>query len=287
MDTAACCLPPAPWYSVLMDGCLEQGKDLSRGLKYNNFGIHGACSAGAADALAAVDKLVLREGCVERSELLNALITNFENDEPLRRRLADEAPKVGNNDDEARRHARQIVRHACRRVRGHRRQRPRRHRSARHGLGYVLCVVGHRARGNARTEGRRDSRRDAAPATILARTWLLRTALPSGGPLSVLQSFAKLDYRRICNGGPITLELSDSVFRGDESIRKVALLIRTFAQLGCQQLQLNTVNVETLRDAKRHPEQHKNLIVRVWGWSGYFCELDEPYQDHVIAPTYV
>lgn len=103
------------------------------------------------------------------------------------------------------------------------------------------------------------------------------------GPISVLQSFAKLDYRRICNGGPITMELSDAVFRGEESLRKVAMLVRTFAQLGCQQLQLNTINVETLRDAKRHPERHKNLIVRVWGWSGYFCELEEPYQDHILA----
>ena len=51
-------LPPAPYYSVLMDGCLEAGKDLSQGLKYNNFGIHGAASANAADALAAVKRLV-------------------------------------------------------------------------------------------------------------------------------------------------------------------------------------------------------------------------------------
>ena len=76
------------------------------------------------------------------------------------------------------------------------------------------------------------------------------------GPISVLQSFSKLDYRRICNGGPITLELSDSVFRGAESLRKVAMLVRIFAALGCQQLQLNTINVAKLQDAKRHPERH-------------------------------
>ena len=79
------------------------------------------------------------------------------------------------------------------------------------------------------------------------------------------------------------MELSDSVFRDPESIRKVAMLVRIFAQLGCQQLQLNSLNVETLLDAKAHPEQHKNLIVRVWGWSGYFCELAPEYQDHIIA----
>jgi formate C-acetyltransferase len=102
------------------------------------------------------------------------------------------------------------------------------------------------------------------------------------GPISVLQTYAKIDYRRICNGGPITLELADSVFREAGSIRKVAMLVRTFADLGCQQLQINSLNVEKLREAKIHPEQYQNLIVRVWGWSGYFCELSPEYQDHII-----
>ncbi len=100
------------------------------------------------------------------------------------------------------------------------------------------------------------------------------------GPLSELQSFARIDYRRICNGGPITMELSDTVFRDAEALRKVALLVRTFAQLGCQQLQLNSLDLETLLDAKAHPEQHPSLIVRVWGWSDYFCELSPEYQNH-------
>jgi formate C-acetyltransferase len=103
------------------------------------------------------------------------------------------------------------------------------------------------------------------------------------GPISTLQSFSKIDYRRICNGGPVTMELSDSVFQNPESIRKTAMLVRAFAQLGCQQLQLNSLSLATLLDAKAHPQNHKNLIVRVWGWSGYFCELAPEYQDHIIA----
>jgi len=102
------------------------------------------------------------------------------------------------------------------------------------------------------------------------------------GPISTLQTFSKIDYSRLYNGGPITLELSDSVFRSTEALRKVAMLIRTFVQVGGQQLQLNTLNVETLKEAQKHPERHRNLIVRVWGWSGYFCELDTVYQDHII-----
>ncbi len=78
------------------------------------------------------------------------------------------------------------------------------------------------------------------------------------------------------------MELSDTVFRDAESIRKVAMLVRTFAQLGCQQMQLNAISRDKLIDAKAHPENHRDLIVRVWGWSGYFCELAPEYQDHVI-----
>ena len=99
----------------------------------------------------------------------------------------------------------------------------------------------------------------------------------------MLQSFSKIDYRRICNGGPITLNLSGTVFRGRDSLRKIALLVRTFAQLGCHQLQLDVVNRNMLLEAQAHPERHRNLVVRVWGWSGYFCELAPEYQDHIIA----
>lgn len=78
------------------------------------------------------------------------------------------------------------------------------------------------------------------------------------------------------------MELHDTLFRTEESVEKVALLVRSFMEMGGHQLQLNAVNRDTLLDAQRHPEQYRNLIVRVWGWSGYFVELDRAYQDHII-----
>jgi formate C-acetyltransferase len=99
----------------------------------------------------------------------------------------------------------------------------------------------------------------------------------------MLQSFAKINYNRIFNGGPITMELSNTVFNTEESVQKVAMLVHVFTKLGCQQLQLNTINYSKLVDAKLHPELYRNLIVRVWGWSGYFIELSPEYQDHIIA----
>ena len=102
------------------------------------------------------------------------------------------------------------------------------------------------------------------------------------GVLSVISSFTKPNLINICNGGPLTLEFHDSLFRNEEGCKKVAAMVKTYIKLKGHQLQLNAVNKETLLDAQKHPENHKNLIVRVWGWSGYFNELDLVYQNHII-----
>jgi pyruvate-formate lyase len=275
-------VPPAPYYSVLMNGCLERGRDLCHGLKYNNFGVHGAGSANAADALAAVRKLVFDEQRLAPAELLAALDADYAGYEDIRRCLSEEGPKVGNNDDAADAMLVKLfdrLADACEAIpdngRGGR---------VRPGTGsamyYIWLSSGHEGMREPVVGATAEGRHQGVPFSANlapARDAQVR------GPISVLQTYSKIDYRRICNGGPITLELSDAVFRDDEAIRKVAMLVRTFAQLGCQQLQLNTVSLDTLLDAKQHPEQHRNLIVRVWGWSGYFCELSPEYQDHVIA----
>jgi pyruvate-formate lyase len=278
-------LPPAPYYSLFMQGCLEQGKDLSDGLKYNNFGIHGACVANAADALAAVKQFIFEDGSISSGELLSALEANFTSDERLRRKLADEGAKVGNNDsvaDELMVALFNDLANACERY-----GRTPRGGILRPGTGsamyYIWLAAGHEGMREPVVAATVDGRRQGEPFSAnLSPSLGVRVR----GPISLLQSFAKIDYQRIFNGGPITMELSDSVFRNAESIRKTAMLVRTFAQLGCQQLQLNSLNLETLLDAKAHPENHRNLIVRVWGWSGYFCELAPEYQDQIIARHY-
>ena len=275
-------LPPAPYYSVLMDDCLEKGRDLSKGIKYNNFGLHGAASAGAADALAAVKRFVFEDGSVDGAELVNALIKNFEGYEVLQKKLLQEGPKVGNNDDAADEMLVWLFNafaDACEEMKDNGRGGIVRPGSG-SAMYYVWLARGHDGMSEPVVGATADGRKqDEFFSSNLAPSH----GVTIRGPISVLQTYSKINYRRICNGGPITMELSDSVFRGPESIQKVAMLIRTFAQLGCQQLQLNTLNVNTLKDAKLHPERHKNLIVRVWGWSGYFCELGPEYQDHIIA----
>ncbi len=275
-------LPPAPYYSVFMQGCLEQGRDLSDGLKYNNFGIHGACSSNAADALAAVKQFVFEDHSIQPEHLLAALEANFSGYESIRRRLAEVGQKVGCNEafaDDLLVRLFDYFASACEEY-----GRTSRGGLLRPGTGSAMYYIW-LARGHP---GMREPVVGATAEGQLSGEAFSANLAPSPGvlvrgPISTLQSFARIDYRRVCNGGPVTMELSDSVFRDAESIRKVAMLVRVFVQLGCQQLQLNSLSLETLLDAKIHPEKHKNLIVRVWGWSGYFCELAPEYQDHIIA----
>ena len=84
------------------------------------------------------------------------------------------------------------------------------------------------------------------------------------------------------NGGPLTLEFAASMFDQEYSIKKVAQLVKAFIHMGGHQLQLNAVNTQLLKDAQLHPERHRSLVVRIWGWSAYFTELDKEYQDHVL-----
>jgi formate C-acetyltransferase len=275
-------LPPAPYYSVLMTDCLERAGDLSQGARYNNFGIHGAGAANAADALAALQQFVFQDCSVKPTELLAALDTDFENDEGLRLQLAERAPKVGNDDDRADDFLIQLFDLLADACEGY--GRTSRGGILRPGSGsamyYVWLAQGHAGMREPAVGGTAEGRRKGQS---LGANLAPSQGVQIRGPFSVLLSFAKLDYHRIYNGGPVTMELSDTVFRDEESLRKVAMLVRAFAQQGCQQLQLNSIDVATLREARLHPEWHKNLIVRVWGWSGYFCELSPEYQDQIIA----
>jgi pyruvate-formate lyase len=274
-------LPPAPYYSVLMSSCLEEARDLSQGAHYNNFGIHGACSANAADALAAVKQFVFDQPSVTPPELLAALDANFAGAEPLRLKLANEGPKIGQNSELAGNMLVllfDIFASACEAI-----PPDANGRIIRPGTGsamyYVWLARGHEAMREPLVGATADGRRQG---DFFSANLAPSPGVQANGPITIFQDFAKIDYRRIYNGGPVTLELSDSVFRDPESIRKVAMLVRTFASLGGQQLQLNSLNAATLLDARLHPEQHQNLIVRVWGWSGYFCELGPEYQDQII-----
>lgn len=262
---------PSPYLSLFFEGCLENGRDISLGCRYNNYGLHGTGLAPAADMLSAVQKTVFEEG-LDPNELLRALDANFLGAEELQNHLKFSCPKMGNDDDAADGYAVRLLDMFSRAVEGLQNERGG---CVRAGTGSAMFYIQH-AEGLGATA---DGREAGVP---LPANYAPSLNVRLNGPVSLIRSFTKPDLVRAMNGGPLTIEFSDKVFQNDEAIEKVAQLVRLFVLRGGHQIQLNTVNRERLLDAQKHPELHRNLIVRVWGWSGYFVELDKCYQDHII-----
>ena len=198
---------------------------------------------------------------------------NCEGWEDLHHTLRFDAPKMGNDDDRADGIAVRLVDMYARVLSHYRNGFGGRYRP---GTGSAMYYMWMSEDMGASPDGR--LRGEPLPANYSPS---LNVRL--NGPVSMFKSFCKPDLRKVCNGGPVTLELHDSVFRNEEAIDKVAMLVRAFILMGGHQLQLNAVNSDLLRKAQREPENYRNLVVRVWGWSGYFVELSREYQDHIIA----
>ena len=262
---------PSPYLSLFFEGCMENERDISLGCVYNNWGLHGTGLAPAADMLAAVEAQVFA-GKVAPKALLDAMSDNFARADALRDALRYHCPKMGNDDDRADGYAVWLLDVFSEAVKGHRNERGG---IVRAGTGSAMYYITHAAALGATADGRE---RDVPLPANYSPSLNIRL----NGPVSLIKSFTKPDLKKTINGGPLTIEFSESVFSQEESVRKVAQLVRFFILRGGHQIQLNTVNRERLLDAQKHPENYKNLIVRVWGWSGYFVELDRCYQDHII-----
>ena len=258
--------------SIFADGCIESLTNLWHGgTKYKNFGSHGTGIANAADALAAVKKLVFEEKSVTREELLDALAKDFEGYEPLRKKLLA-CPKMGNNDDYVDSIANELMSHFGKYLNG----KPNGLGGIwRAGTGSAMEYI-HSAKKCPATA---DGRHAGAP---YPSSFSPSLEFRPDGILSVIQSFTKHDMTDIINGGPLTIEIHDTVLRNDIGIKKTAALVKAFIDLGGHQLQINSINRDRLLDAQAHPESYPNLVVRVWGWSGYWNDLGKEYQDHII-----
>jgi formate C-acetyltransferase len=264
---------PAPFQSLLMKGCIEQAKDISLGSVYNNYGIHGTGISTAVDSLAAIKKFVFEEKSIPAQTLIKAIESNFEGLEEVYSKLKYEAPKMGKDDDFADNIAVELLNIFSDLTLNLKNERGGNFRP---GTGSAMYYLWHVTETGASADGRKKGE-------PLSANFSPSLNVKLNGPISIIRSFSKPDMKKIMNGGPLTLELHDTVFKNTESLRKVSSLVKAYMDLGGQQLQINAVNREQLIEAKKHPENYKNLIVRVWGWSGYFVELDELYQDHIIS----
>lgn len=263
---------PAPFMSVLMGGCIEKARDISLGGNSNNYGVHGTGLSTAADSLAAVKKYYFEEKSISLDELEEALANDFKGYESLKAKLRSEAPKMGFDDDYADSIGTSLLDSFAEGLRGIRNERGGIWRA---GTGTAMYYVFHAKDLPATPDGR-------AAGEVIPANFTPSMFMKQKGPVSVMRSFSKPHLEDAINGGPLTIELDQSIFRNEETVGKLAMLIRSYVRMGGHQLQLNTLDKDTLLDAKAHPELHRNLIVRVWGWSGYFVELDECYQDHII-----
>lgn len=264
---------PAPFLSLMIDGAIENAKDISLGAEYNNYGIHGTGIATAVDSLAEIKEHIFDKRDITAEELLTGLKTNFASDERMGNILRYDKEKLGNDTCLTNTLASHLLSRFAEAMKGRKNERGGIYRP---GTGSAMYYIWHSSELGATPDGRKKG--EVIPAnyspSLFSRV---------DGPVSIIKSFASPDLSKVINGGPLTIEIHDTVFRNDESIEKVARLIKTYIDLGGHQLQINTVNRDTLLDAQKHPENYRNLIVRVWGWSGYFVELDKCYQDHIIA----
>lgn len=257
---------PSPFMNVMMKGGIYEGG------KYNNFGIHGTGIATAADSLAAIEKYVFTDKTISKNDLLEAVDSNFEKHSEILPILRYEAPKMGNNDDRADSKATMLLHAFSQALKGKINCRGGIFRA---GTGSAMYYLWHANEIGASPDGRRKGEPFGTnySASLFAKI---------NGPVSVIKSFTKQDFSEAINGGPLTLEFASSMFSDSDSVKKVAMLVKAYIDMGGHQLQLNAVNSEKMLDAQKHPENYKQLVVRIWGWSAYFVELDEEYQNHVI-----
>lgn len=258
---------PSPFMNVLM------GMQIDKGGKYNNFGIHGTGIATAADSLAAIKKYIFEEKTITKEMLLAAVDDNFEGTPELLHMLRFDAPKLGNNDDFVDNIATQLLSAFSQALEGKVNCRGGLYRA---GTGSAMYYLWHANEIGASPDGRRK-------AEPFGTNYSVSLFAKTKGPVSVIASMTKQDFSKAINGGPLTLEFHQSVFAEEDGVEKIGQLVKTFIYRGGHQLQLNTVNKEKLLDAQKYPEKYRHLIVRIWGWSAYFVELDKKYQDHVIA----
>ena len=261
------------WFvpSPLMNVCMAC--PITHGGKYNNFGIHGTGVASAADSLAAIVKYVYNEKKMAKQDLIRMVDEDYKNDPEWLHVLRYETPKVGQNNDFADQYLLFLLDNFAKGFEGKINCRGGKYRV---GTGSAMYYLWHADEIGASPDGRRKGE-------ALGTNFSIGLFTKTDGPFSIVQSLTKPNFIPLMNGGPVTLEFSSSMWQGEDAVRKFAKFIKAYFDMGGHQIQLNSVNLEKLKDAQKNPENYERLVVRIWGWSAYFTELDKEYQDHVIS----
>jgi len=272
-DLAIAHISPVPYLSATLEGCIKKAKDKTQGgTLYNYSGILGSALANAANALAVIKLLVYEEQAILMATLRDALVQNWRGYERLRQQALNKVPKYGNDDDYVDSIAVEIGELFLREALLYRNPR---------GGGfypgfYTFLQVSEGEVIDASADGRKAGEAVAIHASPTVGTDL-------SGPTAVINSALKVSKLLPPEGAPLDLRFHPSALRGEEGLEKLIAFVQTYMNQGGIQLQFNIVEAETLRDAQQNPERHKDLIVRVWGFSAYFVTLSKEYQENIIT----
>lgn len=266
---------PCPFLSTIISDCIENGTDYNAGgARYHTRYIQGVGIASITDSLAAIKDLVFERQLLTADELVGVLERNFEDAPSLREIAVSQCPKYGNDDDRADEIMTRVFHMFFRLVDGR--------KSPTGGTYHIdmLPTTCHVYFGSVT---------GATPDGRLAGEPLSEGISPvqgrdKYGPTAVLKSASKMDHVKT-GGTLLNQKFSPEVLEGEEGLRALMNLIRAYFKLGGHHIQFNVINAQTLRDAQANPDRYRDLIVRVAGYSDYFCDLSRALQDEIIART--
>ena len=265
-------LRPIPFQSSITDNAIEHGLDLTNGgSKYYTAGVEGVGMADVADSLSAIKKLVFDEQKVSMAELLEVLSANFEGNEALRQLLLNKAPKFGNDDAYADEIARQSCSIFLKEVKNHTDYWGSVYYP---GIWSIYMAVEMGPMVGALPSGRK-SGESMAEGVAPSR------GCDKAGPTATVNSVARLDHHLMENGSIFNMKFNPSIFE-EKNLSRFSALQKTFFDQGGFQMQVAVVDRQTLLDAQKHPENHRNLVVRIAGYCAQFTELGPRMQEHII-----
>ena len=266
---------PVPFLSLLIDDCIANGMDYNAGgARYNTSYIQGVGIGTVTDSLSAIRHHVFGEESMRMADLLRVLASDFEGFEKTRLLLLNKTPRYGNDDDLADGIMRSVFEIYFKAIDG----RPNtRGGTYRINLLPTTCHIYFGAVTGATPDGRK-------AWTPVSEGISPVQGADRHGPTAVLMSAAKMEHVRT-GGTLLNQKFTPRILEGEKGLDTLVALIRSYFLMGGHHIQFNVVDAATLRDAQEHPGEHRDLIVRVAGYSDYFCDLGRPLQDEIIART--
>lgn len=266
---------PTPLLSLLIDDCIKNGKDYhDGGARYNTSYIQGVGLGNITDAMAAVKYNIFDQKNLLMKELIEAIEHNFEDYERIRQMLLNKTPKYGNDNDYADSIMQSVFEAYYEVVDGRKNTKGGTYRIN------LLPTTVHIYFGSV-VGATPDGRKAGEP---LSEGVSPVQGADRNGPTAVIKSVAKIDHIRT-GGTLLNQKFTPHLLDGEKGIDNLAHLVRTYFRLGGHHMQFNVVTTDTLRAAQKNPEKYRNLIVRVAGYSDYFCNISRPLQDEIIART--